>query len=438
MSQQRLQRVIARAGIASRRAAEELIASGRVRVNGARVQTLGTKVGSDDKVEVDGHRIVAESSVYFVMNKPRGVVSTVRDPEGRPTVREIIGSVAERVFPVGRLDFHTSGVLLLTNDGDFCDALIHPKRQVPKTYVVKVTGDMGDGDRRRWEQGVPIEGGVTAPAEVRVLRHEAGKTWLEVTLFEGRNQQIRKMGEATGFPVMRLSRTSFGGITSDGLRPGGYRSLTLDELREMRDLFGVPKRMPHAAPAFEQGPVNKNFDRPRPAKKVERGPSRKTSEQAPKSFERAPAGKRFDRSRNGFERPATGKSVERGRSGNGFERAPAGRKFERAPAGKSFERAAAGKKFERAPAGKSFERAPAGKRFERAPAGKKFERGPTGKSFERAPAGKSFERAPTGKSFERAPTGKSFERQTTSARQGPARRGGLTGRPAASRRKVGG
>jgi 23S rRNA pseudouridine2605 synthase len=246
MPEQRLQRVIARAGIASRRAAEELIVDGRVRVNGAVVQTLGTKVSAHDKVEVDGRRLIAETPVYLVMNKPRGAVSTVSDPEGRSTVRALLGRVAERIFPVGRLDYHTSGVLLLTNDGDFCDALIHPKRHVPKTYVVKVAGQMGEADRKKWEQGVAIEGRTTAPAEVHVLRYEAGKTWLELTLIEGRNQQIRRMGEATGFPVMRLSRTSFGGITSEGLRPGAYRSLTLDELRALRELYGVPRKLPRA------------------------------------------------------------------------------------------------------------------------------------------------------------------------------------------------
>jgi 23S rRNA pseudouridine2605 synthase len=245
MLHQRLQRIIARAGITSRRAAEQLILSGRVRVNGALVTTLGTKADPvADKVEVDGRRVVAEGHVYLVMNKPRGVVSTVRDPEGRATVRELLGSVAERIFPVGRLDYHTSGVLLLTNDGDFFDALTHPKRKVPKTYVVKVAGEMREADRKKWSEGVAIDGRTTDSADVHILRHEAGKTWLELTLFEGKNQQIRRMGEATGFPVMRLSRTSFGGITSDGLRPGSYRPLTLDELTELRALFGVPRKLP--------------------------------------------------------------------------------------------------------------------------------------------------------------------------------------------------
>jgi 23S rRNA pseudouridine2605 synthase len=245
MTRERLQKVVARAGVASRRAAEELILKGRVRVNGAIVVTLGTKVDPRaDKVEVDGRRLVAEAPLYLVLHKPRGVVSTVHDPEGRPTVRELLVGISERVFPVGRLDFHTSGALLLTNDGEFCDGLIHPKRDVPKTYVVKVQGEMKEADRLRWEEGVVIDGEKTRPAEVFALRREQGKTWLEVTLYEGRNQQIRKMGEVTGFPVMRLARISFAGITTEGLRPGEYRPLVREELAMLREQFGVPRRMP--------------------------------------------------------------------------------------------------------------------------------------------------------------------------------------------------
>ena len=244
MSQERLQKVMARAGVASRRAAEDLIVKGHVRVNGAVVSTLGTKVDPrTDKVEVDGRRLVAESPVYLVLHKPRGVVSTVSDPEGRKTVRDLVSGISERVFPVGRLDYHTSGVLLLTNDGEFCDGLIHPKRDVPKTYIVKVAGEMKEADRLHWEEGVVIEGEKTRRAEVFVIRREKGKTWLEVTLVEGRNQQIRKMGEATRFMVMRLARVAFAGITSEGLRPGDCRPLSAEELMEIRRSFGVPKRI---------------------------------------------------------------------------------------------------------------------------------------------------------------------------------------------------
>ncbi len=248
MSIERLQKVIARAGVSSRRAAEALITGGRVRVNGRVVTELGTKVDTArDEVVVDGKRLLAESLVYLVMHKPRLVVSTLSDPEGRPTVKDLLKGVRARVVPVGRLDFHTSGVLLFTNDGELTHGLLHPKKAVPKTYVVKVTGEMTEADLKKWKTGVMLEDGVTRPAEVTLLRHEAGKTWLEVTLFEGRNQQIRRMGEATGFPVMRLARQSFAGVTIEGLKPGAVRPLTVDELTSMRDHWGVPRRVRRAA-----------------------------------------------------------------------------------------------------------------------------------------------------------------------------------------------
>lgn len=241
----RLQKILARAGIASRRACEELITSGRVRVNGRVVSELGAKADArQDQIEVDGRRIMAEAPVYLVMNKPRGVMTTLADPEGRPTVRDYLQSVGERVFPVGRLDFHTSGALLFTNDGEFSDGIMHPKRKVPKTYVLKVRGEMKEADMEPWSSGVELEDGKTGPAEVKFLRHEPGKTWFEITIFEGKNQQIRRMGEATGFPVLRLARQSIAGITVEGLRPGAWRPLSRDELRELQSKFAVPKKLP--------------------------------------------------------------------------------------------------------------------------------------------------------------------------------------------------
>jgi 23S rRNA pseudouridine2605 synthase len=295
MAKERLQKVVARAGVSSRRGAEDLIVRGRVRVNGAIVTELGTKVDPRaDKVEVDGRRLVAETPVYFVLNKPRGVVSTVSDPEGRSTVRGLVAGVTERVFPVGRLDYHTSGVLLLTNDGEFMDALLHPKRDVPKTYVVKVNGEMKETDRKKWEEGVIVDGEKTRPAEVFVLRREKGKTWLEVTLYEGRNQQLRKMGEATGFPVMRLSRTAFAGITSEGLRPGQFRQLVPAELLELKKTFGVPRRV--RSPAAQE-----DVGRRRPAAQEEVGRRRPAARQSDGQTMSA---------RNPFERR---KSVRNGR-----------------------------------------------------------------------------------------------------------------------------
>jgi 23S rRNA pseudouridine2605 synthase len=253
--QERLQKIIARAGVASRRAGEEMILAGRVRVNGTIVSELGAKADLfEDKIEVDGVRLVAESPRYILLHKPRNVVSTLDDPEGRPTVADLLRDVGGRVYPVGRLDFATSGVLLITNDGEFANALLHPRGGVPKTYVLKVHGNMGDEDVIKWATGVQLDDGLTLPADVRIIRHEDDKTWLEVTLREGRNQQIRRMGEATGFPVMRLARMSFAGISSESLRPGEWRPLSVDELLDIRKHFGVPKKVRMASMA---GPVEK-------------------------------------------------------------------------------------------------------------------------------------------------------------------------------------
>ena len=244
MATVRLQKVLAQAGLASRRAAEAMITAGRVRVDGRVVTELGTKVDPRaSRVEVDGQRIVAEDRVYVVVHKPRGVVSTMSDPEGRPSVRELLEAVPGRVYPVGRLDFATSGVLLATNDGDFAEALMHPRKAVPKTYVVKAHGEMQTADLDAWRRGVQLEDGKTLPARVRMLRHEAGKTWFELTITEGRNQQVRRMGEATGFRVMRLARVEVAGVTSEGLRPGDWRYLTVDELTAMKKEYGVPRKV---------------------------------------------------------------------------------------------------------------------------------------------------------------------------------------------------
>ncbi|MGK4004691.1 pseudouridine synthase [Sorangium sp. So ce1036] len=255
--EERLQKIIARAGVASRRAAEELILAGRVRVNGRVVTELGHRADRQkDRIEVDGKRLVSEAPVYVALHKPRNVVSTMRDPEGRPTVADYVRGAGARLYPVGRLDFATSGILLMTNDGDFANALLHPRGGVPKTYVLKVQGVMDDDDLKPWREGIRLEDGVTLPAEARLLRHEGDKTWIEVTLREGRNQQIRRMGEATGWPVMRLARTTFAGVTSEALRPGEWRALTVDELLQIRKAFGVPKRIRGAVLGASSGPVD--------------------------------------------------------------------------------------------------------------------------------------------------------------------------------------
>jgi 23S rRNA pseudouridine2605 synthase len=254
---ERIQKILAAGGIASRRAAESLITEGRVRVNGRVVTELGTKADPrKDKIEVDGKRVVAEHHVYIVVHKPRGVVATMSDPEGRPTVREILSNVGARVFPIGRLDFATSGVLLATNDGEMAEGLLHPKKAVPKTYIVKVKGKMTKDDLDHWREGVHLEDGKTIPAEAKVVRFEGDKTWFELTIKEGRNQQIRRMGEATRFPVMRLARLAFAQITAEGLRPGQWRHMTRDELVQLKKQYGVPKSIP-APPDEEIAPARR-------------------------------------------------------------------------------------------------------------------------------------------------------------------------------------
>lgn len=261
MAEERLQKILARGGIASRRAAEELIEGGRVRVNGRVVTELGTKADPrKDRVEVDGKRVVAEQPVYFALHKPRGFVTTMHDPEGRPTIRDLLEphGVSSRVFPVGRLDFNTSGLLLLTNDGEFSDGLLHPKRKVPKTYVVKVRGAMTPDDIDVWRKGVMLDDGKTLPADAFFLRHEGDKTWFQITIKEGRNQQIRRMGEATGFPVMRLSRVAFAGISSEDLKPGDLRPLGYDELVQLKKDYGVPRK-----PGVAREPIRGYSPKPR-------------------------------------------------------------------------------------------------------------------------------------------------------------------------------
>jgi 23S rRNA pseudouridine2605 synthase len=280
MASVRLQKVLAHAGVASRRAAEAIIAAGRVRVDGRIVTELGTKVDPRaSRVEVDGERIVRQAPVYLILHKPRGVVSTMSDPEGRQTVRDLLGDVAAaRFYPVGRLDFNTSGALLVTNDGDFSVALMHPRRSVPKTYVIKVQGAMEDRDVDRWRRGIDLEDGRTLPAKVKLLRHEGDKTWLELTITEGRNQQVRRMGDATGFRVMRLARVAFAGIGTEGLPPGRWRYLTADEQATLKKEYGVPKRI--VSPPPEEARVAKK-PRVRPALPGSRAPHPRPAAQGP-------------------------------------------------------------------------------------------------------------------------------------------------------------
>jgi 23S rRNA pseudouridine2605 synthase len=213
---------------------------------------LGVRVTRKDRVELDGKRLVAEPLVYVVLHKPRGVVCTLKDPEGRPTVGEHLRGVSARVVPVGRLDFHTSGALICTNDGELLERLAHPRHHAPKEYVAKVRGVVDEKGLERLADQIVIDGRPTRPAEVRLLRVEGDKTWITVRLREGKNRQVRRLGEHAGLPVMRLARVSHAGITVDDLRPGEWRHLTLDELKSMQREFGVPRRV--RPPDLERSP----------------------------------------------------------------------------------------------------------------------------------------------------------------------------------------
>jgi len=239
MPAERLQKIIAAAGVASRRKAEELITSGRVQVNGKMVTELGTKADPEqDHIRVDGKLLRGpERYSYIVLNKPKGYVTTVNDPEKRPTVMDLVRSVRGRVYPVGRLDWASEGLLLLTNDGELANALMRASSNVPKTYVVKVAGQPEESKLEKLRRGVSIaeKGGRrvrTAPARIKLIR-EGDNPWLEVTIVEGRNRQIRKMFEEVGHHVEKIRRVQYGPLSLD-VPPGEFRSLSLEEVAKLK------------------------------------------------------------------------------------------------------------------------------------------------------------------------------------------------------------
>jgi 23S rRNA pseudouridine2605 synthase len=224
----RLNAYLARAGIASRRKADELIKAGRVTVNGETGQ-LNTFVEPRDRVEVDGRPVAQQALAYVLLHKPAGVVTTASDPQGRPTVVGLVEHES-RVVPVGRLDADTTGVLLLTNDGELAHRLAHPKYEVEKVYEAEVEGEPGEETLQRLAGGVKLEDGPTAPARARRL----GPSRVELSIHEGRNRQVKRMLEAVGHPVVRLHRSRYAGLTVEGLEPGQWRELTADEIAALR------------------------------------------------------------------------------------------------------------------------------------------------------------------------------------------------------------
>lgn len=271
--QERLQKILSRAGIASRRGAEQVLAQGRITVNGEPVRELGTKADVEvDDIRVDGVRIrPPKAPVYLLLNKPKGAVTTRHDPEGRPTVMELVPAVAG-LFPVGRLDVTTEGLILLTNDGAFAERVSHPRYEVPRVYHAKVRGVPDAETLKRLTSGVRVERDVLSADRVRVVEAD-NNSWLEVTLHEGKKHEVRRLLEAVGHPVSKLKRVAFGPVTDKGLHPGEYRHLTPDEIKGLLRGRGaeVPRRRhrvtprPPASPAPRATPRPGSHPAPRPA-----------------------------------------------------------------------------------------------------------------------------------------------------------------------------
>jgi 23S rRNA pseudouridine2605 synthase len=230
--QVRLQKIISQAGVTSRRKAEDLIREGRVRINGKTVFELGTKADPDrDTIDVDGKRIEPKQpKISVLLNKPDGYITSLRDPEGRPTVKKLVDNIPVRLYPVGRLDYHTEGLLILTNDGDLAQKIEHPSHALEKIYLAKVKGVPEENKINKLRGGIVLEGRKTLPAKIKVIETRKN-AWLEITIREGRQNQIRNMFEEIGHPVLKLKRVAIGPIRDDNLKPGEYRMLKPQEIK---------------------------------------------------------------------------------------------------------------------------------------------------------------------------------------------------------------
>ncbi|HTG80658.1 MAG TPA: pseudouridine synthase [Geobacteraceae bacterium] len=233
--QERLQKILSGAGVASRREAEAIIVAGRVAVNGTVVTELGSKADpARDRITVDGKPLRRETEkVYILLNKPSGYMTTLKDPEGRPVVTSLVKGVGERVYPVGRLDYNTEGLLLLTNDGDWANRLMHPRHEVEKEYLVKVRGRVSQEQVRRLASCVELDDGTTAPAKVQIVHESERNSRLSITIHEGRYRQVRRMCEAVSLSVASLKRTRYGQLELGELKPGEYRRLTPQEVKRL-------------------------------------------------------------------------------------------------------------------------------------------------------------------------------------------------------------
>jgi 23S rRNA pseudouridine2605 synthase len=271
----RLQKIIARSGIAARRKAEELIQQGLVTVNGKTVMTLGTKVDPlHDHIKVNGRHLKPRPpDVFLMLNKPLGYISTLHDPIGRPTIKALVPKPSVRLFPVGRLDYDSEGLLLLTNNGDITQACLHPAHHVQKTYLVKIKGILEDHEIQQLRHGLTLEDGPTAPAKVKKSGKAEANSWVEITIHEGRKHQVKRMFAQMGHPVIRLKRIQFGPLNLGTLPPGQTRYLTDKEANELRQIL-VDPTLPHLSNRQRMG-NSKKHQLARPGARFSKPPQNK-------------------------------------------------------------------------------------------------------------------------------------------------------------------
>lgn len=234
--EERLQKYMAKCGVASRRKCEEIILSGRVKVNGSVITELGFKVNENDVVEVDSNVIkVEENKVYIILNKPTGYITSNSDEKERKTILDIV-NVKERIYPIGRLDYDSSGLLLLTNDGDIYNKIIHPKKEIEKRYIATVKGTFSKEELEKFRSGVDIGGYITAPAKIKVIKESKSNSVVEITIHEGKNRQVRKMCSAFNHEVLNLKRIAIGKLSLDNLKEGQWRNLNEKEVSYLKSL----------------------------------------------------------------------------------------------------------------------------------------------------------------------------------------------------------
>lgn len=239
---ERLQKVLAGAGVASRRKCEEYIVEGRVKVNGKVIDKLGTKVDPEkDLIEFDNKKInnKIEKKIYVLLNKPLNYITTMNDPEGRKNVADLVNKISQRIYPVGRLDYDTEGLLIMTNDGDLTYKLTHPSHEIKKTYLAVVEGFPGGQALNKLKSGILLEDGLTAPADAKLLKKYKKSSLLQITIHEGRNRQVRRMCDAVGHPVVKLKRIQIAFLRLDNLKTGKYRHLTVAEIDKLKKILNI-------------------------------------------------------------------------------------------------------------------------------------------------------------------------------------------------------